>query len=766
MKTKNRLDLLLLILVLFVVNIPLLTGATPIAWDTFKSPFQEFAITYNSIFYDHELPFWLPNSIYGIPDYFWLAAQSIVSFLFIGIGNILRIENVLLLFKISLFCEQLIAVFGMFLLSKRLFKKRLTILITCFAFIVTFSVYRQVQLNFRLIYLLPLILYWITLFFQEKTSLYVWLAGITMILAVPGSAYYPLIIEFYSIAIFSLVLFIADPSSIKGLFKFSRKDVFGLILLVILSVLFVYYFRTFNDGISIMRDGRNASGSVTANDFLTWWKTWNPFTLLFSFLYGFVSKEISNDFEYIFYIGLVPLIGIIAALRHNRKIQFLAFLLPALFLFAFSQRSIFTLVSYYLPFINMTRYVAILGTIPLQTYLIIIAGFGLDMELTVSQWKKLCFSIIGLLLVIDVFGMNTTNNESFLEILKNPGLYSSDIYLFLVRIVIYGLFCIFILYFSPERKPFFTQLNYSRFVRTGLLLAVIIDLGLFRFNYDSKINDFLTPSRSFIDQLPDLQPIEFSNSRLMDPVDLETQQALSASMSLQLINAWSVESFIQFDRCIPSSVLQSGDYEVFNSSLSSYINSDIIPKSADDLSIPVSQIFGCGYPKLRLVTNVMVNQSNNEVIEEIKQASDLSNLLILNSKYTDIVSSSGNPAVNADIEIVDFSTNRLELEVTSPQDGVWLVYSDLYHPDWQATINGEPVKIERAYLAFKAIPLLKGSNYIVFVYGSSLKRIAYTTLAILFGALAFTMLISILAFLLPEVAWIEKLKDRLFRKKT
>jgi uncharacterized membrane protein YfhO len=50
---------------------------------------------------------------------------------------------------------------------------------------------------------------------------------------------------------------------------------------------------------------------------------------------------------------------------------------------------------------------------------------------------------------------------------------------------------------------------------------------------------------------------------------------------------------------------------------------------------------------------------------------------------------------------------------------------------WTATVNGKPVFIERAYLAFKAVNISKGSNVVIFTYGSTFKVFAYFTLAIL-----------------------------------
>ncbi len=122
MKRSFRPDLLLIIILLVVMNIPMLTGRTPFDWDTFNMPYEEFVITYNALVSNGSLPLWLPYSSYGIPNYFWLAALSIVNILFIGIGVLFRIQNTIILFRASLLGEQLISVFGMYLLAKQIFK--------------------------------------------------------------------------------------------------------------------------------------------------------------------------------------------------------------------------------------------------------------------------------------------------------------------------------------------------------------------------------------------------------------------------------------------------------------------------------------------------------------------------------------------------------------------------------------------------------------------------------------------------------------------
>lgn len=52
------------------------------------------------------------------------------------------------------------------------------------------------------------------------------------------------------------------------------------------------------------------------------------------------------------------------------------------------------------------------------------------------------------------------------------------------------------------------------------------------------------------------------------------------------------------------------------------------------------------------------------------------------------------------IRLTDYEPNRLVYKVSTPKDGV-VVFSEVYYPGWQATIDGQPVDIARCglYLA-------------------------------------------------------------------
>ena len=66
-----------------------------------------------------------------------------------------------------------------------------------------------------------------------------------------------------------------------------------------------------------------------------------------------------------------------------------------------------------------------------------------------------------------------------------------------------------------------------------------------------------------------------------------------------------------------------------------------------------------------------------------------------------------------------FDANNLRVRVVNPGSGSWMFYSDVWHPSWRATVNGKPVPVYRADLAYKAVPLAAGENVVLLRFGST-----------------------------------------------
>ncbi len=75
------------------------------------------------------------------------------------------------------------------------------------------------------------------------------------------------------------------------------------------------------------------------------------------------------------------------------------------------------------------------------------------------------------------------------------------------------------------------------------------------------------------------------------------------------------------------------------------------------------------------------------------------------------------------VDIVEYTDTRVTLAVSAPQAAT-LVLADTWHPGWQATVNGEPVAINRANLIFRALPVPAGESTVSFSFEPRLWRAA------------------------------------------
>jgi hypothetical protein len=72
-------------------------------------------------------------------------------------------------------------------------------------------------------------------------------------------------------------------------------------------------------------------------------------------------------------------------------------------------------------------------------------------------------------------------------------------------------------------------------------------------------------------------------------------------------------------------------------------------------------------------------------------------------------------AGQATIEIVRYDPNEVAFRVTNDRPA-YFVLSDVFHPDWRATVDGMPAVIEVANYAFRAVFLKPGSHTVIMRY--------------------------------------------------
>ena len=79
------------------------------------------------------------------------------------------------------------------------------------------------------------------------------------------------------------------------------------------------------------------------------------------------------------------------------------------------------------------------------------------------------------------------------------------------------------------------------------------------------------------------------------------------------------------------------------------------------------------------------------------------------------VLSEGERAKYQPAEIVEALPDRVTIRVSNSAPG-YLVLTDLFHPGWSATVDGEETKVLPANLSFRAVPLAAGDHEVVFHY--------------------------------------------------
>ena len=86
------------------------------------------------------------------------------------------------------------------------------------------------------------------------------------------------------------------------------------------------------------------------------------------------------------------------------------------------------------------------------------------------------------------------------------------------------------------------------------------------------------------------------------------------------------------------------------------------------------------------------------------------------------VSESPPASFDVNATIVDDENTRVVIETESEQPGV-LVLADSYHPNWHATVDGQPAELGRVNGAFRGVVVPAGSSTVEITYDSSARRL-------------------------------------------
>lgn len=159
----------------------------------------------------------------------------------------------------------------------------------------------------------------------------------------------------------------------------------------------------------------------------------------------------------------------------------------------------------------------------------------------------------------------------------------------------------------------------------------------------------------------------------------------------------------------------------------------IFPAGRDGQPVPVVNPYA--YGNAWFVDRVQYVKDANEEIAALNTVVP-TETAVVDAKFKDALTgwSEGHKDAESVVQLTSYEPNRLTYHVSSAKGGV-VVFSEIYYPGWQATIDGAPVDIARADYILRAMHVPSGSHTIEMWFEPQSIRvtetIAYVALALL-----------------------------------
>ncbi len=703
--------------------------------------FLFFYTFYNDLFLHHELLRWLPYGTYGIQaDYWQIFCMSPASYFTAVLGWILRIRDVLPLFKISILIEQITLLTGTYLLAGKIFRTKTAVFFACLAMLGSTVWIYQAYWNMRVYYFLPLVFYFLILFFEREKLKYLWISGIVFFISLYGNIPYFLALEVPVILIFIGIFAWKYPSCVQT-FKQFRAEWIWFAILLIISGTYLYGVLNFQNYISHFTAGRDpVTHGVPLSDFLTY----GPKASLYNYL-GLIFPTMGDERDHTVYIGIISLIFLIyAALNAKGTPIVTALSLMALFVFMLSlaDTTFFARMIYqFFPPMRFFRYLAETGGL-FRFFLVLLASVGVDQFFIDHQEKtkrglnpERAWVICAIFVLVTIGVLRWVNGDGKYFKEMWPDFYTFTFILLLFTILLF-----------LNQKGFKTK-------RAALIIISLLAIDLFSYqnlifaNWPGKHPE-VDPKVGYVHAEP------FQATRLLQFEQHEDPRVRDAFKLLEgRVNFYvEVYSFVQFDPCIsldpmvyePEGVLNltrnmlSLDIPV-GSHLLTMTNFRDHPKTPSFL-----RTIGCGLPKLRLTSNVLFA---NDFEQEKKLTAEIPNLdthIVLNGAPSKMVSTY--PASYQTDEILgaltvgEFSPNRFRVEADiKVKEGAFLYYADSFHPGWSAWVDRKRADVLRANRAFKAVYVPAGKHTVEFKFFDGLQSsVCFLMMAV---GISFTLIV-------------------------
>lgn len=728
--------------------------------------FQYFTSQYcnlNNVVTAGEIPQWSPFMTHGTVAFMgYIAASGIFQDILFLSGSLFQNINFLPLFYLGIFLDELLLLTGVWLLGKRFFASPLTVFFVSLSILGSCIWVLQPWWNFHLYYAIPLILYFIHTFLDTGKWRYYFLAGNLLFIQCLGNLPYFLPVTSLVIFLYFLFYFLLNVEDTRQKIKDLRFGWAFIISTTLIIILFLALQAVMTIGLDQVVNYnalRNTDGTTTLDGFLNYgriftWKVWLEMIL-----------GISPFLDYTLYMGIlcVPfvLLGFICVNRKN-----LHFLLTMIVLLLFAMGTFVSVVFYYVwPMMKYFRHLALVSPI-IKVLLCFLAGFGFDaVFFNKSRWqnplmvKTLLISSSVFMLGISLFLWRLSHNYAFgIHLLKNmapAGRETLPFFTIIFNEEIFNALLGHTTFFALTAFILLAVVSLVRqkkyFILTAALLSLLHCADIYGFKI-SEIKLKTTPLRDELSQIIDFQPIPFAARRDMS--------FWNNNPRAELLNILPVRE--------PGVLYSTTNALVFKDELGNQFRNDFWLRPFDNYmraywgdpinnvsEKPHALLFGFrlefpqGHPaalkisgatedKIQFFSGADILSSDEIIASLIASRAYKGDIIFLSRPDQEQGTDSVHPEdlsetylasskrLHLPYQVERFDHNHIEILTDNEnRESSWLLYSDVWHPLWRATVNGKAIPVYRANLAYKAVKLEKGVNKIHFFFKSRFISTAY-----------------------------------------
>ncbi len=744
-------ELILILALIFNYQLPLHDG------------FHAFCLQYyflNNLIISGELPQWSPFMTHGSSATWWYSIQGCMGLLAnasIFFHGLLKNINFVVVYYTGFFIDELLLLIGVWLLGKRYFSSVITLFFLSVSILGSSIWIAQPRFNFHLYYAIPLILYFFHRLLETGKWQFLFLAVNLFTLQsiwFTDANFIPIIS--LTIFLYLFLYFICNFSETVKRLKNLRWNRSCAIFLSATLITFTYVYALLKIGkdpnITSYDIGRNPDSTVGLTTFLTygrWPSLWNWIELIL---------RISPGLDYTLYIGILslPLIyaGIITCVVQRRNLHFIYLIIVLLFFSAGTFVSVFFYYNW--PLMKFYRHLSLMTPI-IKLFFCFLAAFGFEAIFINRFFKEnhkffisLFFIIVLLMLGFSYFLKNIASHPSQAELFINEVLYQSKNEIIILfeptfcnRLLLCSLY-IFLFALLLMAFPFFHSQRLRSYLIIIILTLHMLDL------YEYKIQEI--KHRSIPLNQQQFQTTQFQLApypkRRTEAMFIERNPRIKIFQNtglLETIIYWTTTSLLFEDQTSP---LGRVDFwlKPLDQYMRAYWNQPINELSIKPLGLkkkfldfPLShpailKISGITEDKIQFFSQVFLVQDEPFIANQISQTDYTGDFLFISHpdnipmkayhtlNWSGTYPLSSNMRLHLPYQILRFDSNHLELTVDVPSDysSTWMMYADVWHPQWRAAVNGQPTPVFKANLAYKSILLHPGSNRVHFYFKSEL----------------------------------------------